>query len=185
MSDSSFAPPASQLGTPNVGTLQVAAYPTAGQGLALDANGKIPASLLSTTTIVSGTRTSSVATSGTTFATGSDLLSTALSFSATGSSNYLVIVGADYQTNSVAAGQNVLHVNLDGADVGFFNLSTLAAAGNGYPCTAIAPIVAPSAGAHTLNVRLRVQSGGGTATVAGGAGTAGNGAPIVVALIKL
>jgi hypothetical protein len=48
LSDSSFAPPASQLGTPNVGTLQVAAYPTAGQGLALDSNGKIPASLLST-----------------------------------------------------------------------------------------------------------------------------------------
>jgi hypothetical protein len=47
LSDSSFAPPGSELGTPSVGTLQVAAYPTAGQGLALDAKGKIPAGLLS------------------------------------------------------------------------------------------------------------------------------------------
>lgn len=43
---SDFAPPGSQLGSPNVGTLQVAAYPTAGQGLALDSRGSIPPTLL-------------------------------------------------------------------------------------------------------------------------------------------
>jgi hypothetical protein len=55
LSDSSFAPPGSELGTPSVGTLQVAASPTAGQGLALDAKGKIPAGLVASTTMVSGT----------------------------------------------------------------------------------------------------------------------------------
>jgi len=52
--DPSFAPPASELGTPSVGALQVAAYPTAGQGLALDAKGKIPAGLVTSRTMVCG-----------------------------------------------------------------------------------------------------------------------------------
>ena len=37
-----FAGPASSLYTPKVGTLTVAAQPTAGQGLALDGVGRIP-----------------------------------------------------------------------------------------------------------------------------------------------
>ncbi len=37
-----FAPAASQLGTPALGALAVAAAPTAGQGLALDATGRLP-----------------------------------------------------------------------------------------------------------------------------------------------
>lgn len=42
--------PASQLGAPVLGSLNVTAAPTAGQGLALDASGKIPSGLLPAST---------------------------------------------------------------------------------------------------------------------------------------
>lgn len=129
------------------------------------------------------TTSSSPSTAGTTFGTGVDLFATAISFTADGTSDYLFFCSFTYQTNTGAGGQNATHINLDGADAGTVDLSTLTAAGNGYPYHVAGVLSAPSAAAHTFNLRFRV--GGGTGQVVAGAGGVGANAKGIMALYKL
>lgn len=124
------------------------------------------------------TRAAAVSTAGTTFATGADLLSSAITFTATGANTYILRVAAPWWGNTAVA-QNALRVNLDGADGGFISAGNIAAAGGVLPCAG-AFTLQPSVGSHSVNVRLTV--GGGTGTVQGGAGGAGVAGPIIVTL---
>ena len=126
-----------------------------------------------------GTNTSNVSTTGTTFGTGADLLSTALEFTATGSNSYIVRVSARTWNNSLAVGTNQLNINLDGADKGQF-ASWGGIANSGPQLDAAGLIITPSAGGHSVNVRLFVTSG--TGIVAGGVGGAGADVPILVTI---
>lgn len=128
----------------------------------------------------SGKKTSSVTSSGTTFAAGTDLLASALSFTADGTSDYLIRVRGVSWFNNSATGTNQLRINLDGADDGFICTWSVPAANAALPLVAEAVIPAPSAGAHTVNARLTVAAG--TATINAGAGGAGANAPILVAV---
>ena len=133
--------------------------------------------------IAYGTNTSAVSTAGTTFAGGADLLATPLKFTATGSNSYIVRVSAQQWGNSGAAGTgSQLRINLDGADAGLFaNMQVQVAGDSAEILNATAYLATPSAGAHTVNVRL-VVGGTGTASVASGAGGAGATLPILVTL---
>ena len=135
-----------------------------------------------TTTIASGTRTSNVSSSGTTFATGNDLLATSLAFTASGGNSYIVLVLSRGWNNSGTAGSasNELHFNLDGADAGRFAGSVFPAANQVTPLSVGGFLLTPAAGSHTLNVRLFVNSG--TGTIVGGAGGAGNDVPLFVSI---
>jgi hypothetical protein len=130
--------------------------------------------------IASGTRTSSVTTSGTTFATGADLLASTLSFTADGVSNYLILVNAPTWNNSVA-GTMFLELNLDGVETGVIASSSSGAASTAL--TAKGVLITPAAGSHTVNIRLHTTAG--TASVQGGSGGGGNYFPILVAIYKL
>ena len=130
--------------------------------------------------IAHGTNTSGATTSATTFGTGVDLLSTALKFTATGSSDYIIQAFAPNWSNSVSGNENILHVNLDGADAGVMAYMAIPAVSFPNVLTALGYITKPALGAHTVNVRLRVTAG--TATVGAGAGGANVNLPIVVTL---
>ena len=131
--------------------------------------------------IAYGKATANVTTTGTTFAGGADLLASALNFNADGSSDYILKVSAVDASHSVSTAYWYLHANLDGADAGFFSQVQSPAANSGMPVAARALIVAPSAAAHTLNVRVRGGTAG-TTTIVGGAGGANTAMPIVVTL---
>jgi hypothetical protein len=131
--------------------------------------------------IAQGTKTANVATTGTTFATGADVLAAPLSFTADGSSNYVIRVEA---TDWFAAPAGVLNVNLnlDGADAGGISV---ASPGTGVAASlgASTILLSPSAGTHTVNARLFVTSGSGsTGTIEGGSGGAGAKRPILVSI---
>jgi hypothetical protein len=129
----------------------------------------------------SGQKTSSVTSSGVGFASGTDILGTPLSFTADGTSDYLIRISATSWTNNGAAGsRNQLAVNLDGSQAGYFADSASPAAGRQMMCEFNGVIPAPSAGTHTVNVRLGVTAG--TATVTGGSGVGANPSPILVAV---
>ena len=130
--------------------------------------------------IAYGTRTSTVSTAGTTFGTGADLLSSALSFMADGSSDYLISVASSGWQNSTNATTQWLRINLDGADAGSIIGVTNLAAGVQYALAGLGFLTKPTAGNHTLNVRLMVS--GGTGTVQGGTGGAGGNLPIIVTI---
>jgi len=124
-----------------------------------------------------GFRTANVSTVGTTFATGADLLASPLSFTADGTSSYLVHVAAELWLNGVGGSVNFLRLNLDGADAGILLASTCDVANANYPCQA-AGVLTPAAGPHTMNVRLTVSAS--TGTVAGSTGGANVAVPIIV-----
>lgn len=138
--------------------------------------------LLPGTVLAYGTKASAVSTSGTTFAAGADLLAAALSFTADGTSDYLVRVGCDAWTNTAIAAC-FLNLNLDGADAGFVQTWNCPTANFSAPVSGSTPILAPAAGSHTVNVRLRVS--GGSGAVNGGAGGAGSHRPILVTVETL
>lgn len=128
--------------------------------------------------IAQGTKTANVATTGTTFATGADVLAAPLSFTADGSSNYVVSVFAtDWFCN--AAGVLTLSLNLDGADAGQIAVAS-PGTGNAASLGATTMLISPSAGTHTVNARLIVSTG--TGTIEGGSGGAGAKRPILVAV---
>lgn len=129
--------------------------------------------------IAKGTKASSVATTGTTFAAGADLLASALQFTAVGGNSYIVRVSAPFWQNSAAANGCDLRLNLDGADAGFVARITSPAINAGVPCVGVGYFT-PSAGSHTVNIRLSVSAG--TGTVQAGSGGAGTNLPIVVTI---
>lgn len=130
--------------------------------------------------IAYGKNTGAVSTSGTTFATGADILASPLSFTADGVRDYILKVFGPRWYNASAAANSIVEANLDGADAGRIGLFTSATAGAATPLSAAALLVAPAAGAHTINARLLV--GGGTATIQGGAGGLVTELPISVTL---
>lgn len=123
-----------------------------------------------------GTNTNQISTTGTTFATGADLLAAALQFMATGTKSYIVRVFAPAWNNS-GANTNNLNLNLDGTNAGIMAGST--AGGIAIPCMGMA-FFTPSAGSHSVNVRLTVSAG--TGFVYGGAAGAGANFPILITL---
>jgi hypothetical protein len=134
-------------------------------------------------TIAWDKKTASVSTAGTTFAAGADVLAAALTFTADGVSTYRVRIEADaWGTNTASDGVQA-RLNLDGADGGFMAIGSLLGANQQLPLNG-SLIIAPAAGAHTVNVRLTALVGG-TATISGGAGGAGAHAPIVVSIERL
>ena len=145
------------------------------------AQNTLPVAKTSGMRLASGTKAASVTATGTTFAAGTDVLASALEFTASGSNNYIVRIGAAEWFTNTAGAANFLHVNLDGADAGIICQTTFTATNQGTPCVAFAELgTIPAAGEHSVNVRLRVNSG--TGTVLGGAGGAGVQLPIIVTL---
>lgn len=127
---------------------------------------------------------SPISTSSTTFAGGVNLLGSNLSFVADGTSDYLVEVSAPAIQNSANGGETILNLVLDGSDAGSFYILVAANAGSqnqGPGLHSRGVLVAPSAGAHTVNIRLWVSAG--TGLVQFGAGGAGNDAPLVVTIM--
>jgi hypothetical protein len=112
--------------------------------------------------VARGNFTSIITTTGTTFATGTDLLASALTFISDGASDYLVeMFTLDYIQS--AAGSVLVHLNLDGVDGGNTTAVSMSAAGFAQAGWASSFIPSLAAGAHTVNLRIVV--GGGTGTV--------------------
>lgn len=129
-----------------------------------------------------GKVTVSASTSNTTFATGVDILALALSFVADGSSDYVLRIEGGYMQNSGAAGTAVyISANLDGAENGRTLFGNAATAQPYLPVNVAIPIMAPLAGAHTINGRF-YMNGIGTATFGAGTGGVGNNSPIFVSV---
>ena len=136
------------------------------------------------TTLIYGTATTNTTATGTTWGTGTDVLNAALTFQADGVSDYEVTVSSPVIQNSSGGGSATrVSLNLDGADGGKFAEYTENTANSAVPFTASGFISKPSAGAHTVNVRLWVS--GGTGTLQGGAGGAGATEPCLVTLSVL
>ena len=127
------------------------------------------------------TRTANVATAGTTFGTGADLLASDISFTANGSLSYIVRVSAASWQNTLSGGANFLYLKYDGAQAGEMAVINCPGVSFNVPF-AVAPLylITPAAGTHTVNLRLVVNSG--TGTVVGGAGGAANAVPITVTI---
>lgn len=119
--------------------------------------------------IAYGKKTSSVTTTGTTFAAGADVLASALNFTADGSSDYIV-EGRGPAWNISAGNSLRCELNLDGSADGFAQSQDPNTGGSGadMPFCPFA-IVAPAAGAHTANLRV-YASGAATCIVRGGVG---------------
>ncbi len=104
-----------------------------------------------------GTQSSTVSTAGTSYAAGADVLSSAISFTADGVSSYGVFINGPGQSNTTAGtNSNDLAVTLDGAQSVFMGLCTVVH-GTGaptMPVSGVGVLAAPSAGSHTVNVRL-------------------------------
>ena len=154
------------------------AVPPKGGSLVWNGSAYVPGGRLA-----SGTRAATVSTAGTTFAAGADLLSTALSFTADGTSSYLVRVAAPAISNNTATDGFHLRINLDGADAGVICSGVSATASQSEALLAEG-VFTPAAGAHTLNVRLNAVTGG-TAAVNAGTGGAGGLTPIFVSIEKV
>ena len=129
--------------------------------------------------IASATTTSTVTTTGTTFAGGTDILGSALKFTASGSNSYIVRVSALAWQNSVI-NENFAKLNLDGADGGFMAAAHIEVAGH-LECLAGVAYITPAAGEHSVNVRVH-SNAAGTLTVLGGAGGAASNLPIIVTI---
>lgn len=129
----------------------------------------------------SGINTAAVTTTGTTFAAGADLLVSALSITADGTSRYLVRVRASTWTNSVTTAASQIRLNIDGADGGIIAAYTPATASNLMGLCAEGVTGVLSAGSHTINVRLMVTAAS-TGTVNAGLGGAAANLPLLVAV---
>lgn len=133
--------------------------------------------------IASETHTPNVTSTGTTFATGTDILTSSLGFTAQGGNSYKLVVSGRDWSNSGTGNRNILRLNLDGADAGIFADATLDTASFPYPLMYQGVILTPAAGNHTINVRLCVTSG--TATIDNGGGGAGTSTPLLVELYRI
>lgn len=145
------------------------------------AQNPVPLARTSGTRIASGTNASTVATTGTTFGTGADLLASPLTFTADGKTDYLLRVSAVGW--SINAGTNWLymHANLDGADAGLIAQEWSDTATGFHRLFVGGVLLKPSSGSHTVNARVRT-GGAYTLTVTGGAGGVGASTPIFVSL---
>jgi hypothetical protein len=143
-----------------------------------------PVAEVATGIISYGTSNTSVSATGTTFATGTDVLSTPLSFTATGKDNYLLIVSAPVWNNGTASASSILSINLDGTDAGqIAQITESTSLTSQFSLYACGVIPTPSVGSHAVNARLIASAG--TATIAAGAGGAGTRTPILVAVKRL
>ena len=131
--------------------------------------------------IATSTVTSAVTATGTTFATGTDVLSSAIEFTAQGNNDYIVRLLAPSWFNNTGADGCQINLNLDSADGGRMANMTSGAANELQNCSGVGYITKPSAGEHSVNVRLLAVTGG-TAAINGGAGGVGAQGPIVVTL---
>lgn len=118
-------------------------------------------------------------TTGTTYGAGVDLLTTAISFTADGTSDYLVTLSGPGQTNNGANHNHQFILNLDSTQSDLMQYGLLNGTGQTYPVAGRARISAPSAASHTVNVRFFTD--GGTAT----AYAASLGGKIIVTVEKL
>lgn len=134
--------------------------------------------------IAYGKKTSSVTSSATTFAGGTDVLASALSFTADGTSDYLLVATSRGWNNATASTANILEINLDGADRGAMATGSFSLANAAQTIVALGVIATPAAGAHTVNARLYC-SAATLATMVGGAGGVGADMPILVALMAV
>lgn len=152
----------------------------AAAGTVLTADGKGAAGFTpASPTITYGTKTSDVTTTGSSFAAGADLLASALSFTADGTSDYVVEVASRAWLSS-ASGDIFADINLDTASGGILANYTSPGTGQAIPLRASGVIVAPTAGAHTVNVRVYSATGSPTLVVKGNIGGAGASVPILV-----
>jgi hypothetical protein len=135
--------------------------------------------------IAHATKASDVGTTGTTFAGGADILAAALSFTADGSSDYIVEASSPGWVNGTAGNGMQARLNLDTADGGILSEVDIGTAlgGDILPFAIRSILVAPSAGAHTVNIRINSVAGG-TTTVKAGAGGAGTNGPALVTIRK-
>lgn len=129
-------------------------------GVQYPAQNGLPTAKTSGQRLAVSTRNANVTTTGTTFAAGTDLLSSAIEFTATGNNSYILRVHSPEWFISVA-GNIFLHLNLDGADQTSFAAATSPTG----PLNGVAYIATPAAGEHSVNARLVVSTG--TGTVAG------------------
>lgn len=137
-----------------------------------------------TGSLAHGTRAGSVSTTSATFAGGADLLAAAISFTADGTSDYEVIVTGPYWWNT-NANEMMLHLNLDGADAGYLAIFDVPVVSTGAPLSARTPLLAPAAGAHTVNARLRLAAAAGTAHVDAAGGGANAERQLLISVAKL
>lgn len=207
MTDPSFAPPLTgggDLSSTPLGPQQVQGLagrplspsaPSANQALVWNStsNSWTPTSIVTTfngatgavvgtQVLVSGTKTSNVTTTGTTFATAASLLSSPLSFTADGTSSYLVRVNARAWFNSGAGNLNILYISLDSSQNATIATYSTPTANYESPLSVAGLLVTPSAGTHTINARFAVNAG--TGTIYGGSGGASNNAPIYLTLSR-
>lgn len=127
--------------------------------------------------VASGTYTGTRSTTGTTFATGVDLLAAAIGISVTGTQTYIVRAFAPQWNNSTVGAINILALNIGGTVYGFMGVLNGPGASYNVPLQGHAVIIFP-AGSYSINVRFYV--GGGTGTVIGNTGNAGVDQPILV-----
>jgi hypothetical protein len=111
--------------------------------------------------VVSGSQTADISTTATTYGTGADVLTSAISFTANGTSNYLVACVGPGWRNSLSGQSNTLSLTLDGAQGVIMSFYSAAAAQEPDPLAGFARLAAPAAGVHTVNARLFVSSGTG------------------------
>lgn len=132
-----------------------------------------------TQVVAHGTKTTTTSTSGTNFAGGADVLTSALSFTAIAGATYAFRIAAS-NWGTVSSGAGFLALNLDGTESGLIaSLST-----GQFPPLSTWTLFSPSAGAHSVNARL--WSGvTGTVSVQGGDGVAGDLGPIVATIERI
>lgn len=145
--------------------------------LASSAATAVSSNVSGTSSIGHATRTTSVSTSGTTYGTGADLLASAISFTADGTSDYAVTMSCPsfHVTGAVA-----FALTIDGSQSSSIASPSSANTG-GYTVRGI--ISAPSAGTHTVNIRMWTSAN--TATATAGVGGSGTDGPILVTVDAL
>lgn len=129
--------------------------------------------------VAHGSRTSSVTTTGTSYGTGADLLASAVTFTADGSSDYAVRFSCAAFSNPSNPPSAALTLDGSQSSTMIDQLGSTQMAGD-VSCL----ISAPSAGTHSVNIR--VWAGGATTlTVKGGAGGSSTDMPILVTVMRL
>lgn len=139
-------------------------------GVQFPAQNILPVAKTSGQRLAVATHSGNVSTTGLTFSTGTDVLSSPIEFTASGSNDYIVRMFGHNWSNSTAGDGCQLRVNIDGADGGGMGQSTSSTAGAFCPCVGVGYIVKPPTGKHSVNVRL-VAVTGGTATIQAGSGS--------------
>jgi len=173
--------PISELGRPALGTLEVAAHPTPGQGVALGLDGLIPPELLPSVggQLARETFESNVSTTTHTEAAPLDIVSSGV----VDCDGEQVLV--EFYTQEWAMGgaaNSAINLWVDGADEGRIASRVIINSTTGYPVHVVIPLT-PAAGSHTFVARLWT-SAGSNSVVTGGAGGAGADRPGYIRVSK-